>query len=53
MNLTLLGACGSLLLWIILAFVAGLPSGWAHLFYALTWILLARRVIVGAPTFRS
>lgn len=53
MNLTLFAAVVMLLLWIVLAFVLALPSGWVHGFYAAGWILLARRVIVGAPRFRS
>jgi hypothetical protein len=53
MNLTLLAAVVMLLLWILLALVVALPSGWVHLFYAGGMILLARRVLVGAPRFRS
>jgi hypothetical protein len=53
MNLTLLAAVVMLLLWILLAFVVALPSGWVHLCYAGGMILLARRVLVGAPRFRS
>ncbi|MGH7700738.1 MAG: hypothetical protein ACREMJ_09520 [Gemmatimonadales bacterium] len=53
MNLTLLAAVVMLLLWIVLAIVLALPAGWVHGFYAAGWILLARRVVVGAPQFRS
>jgi hypothetical protein len=53
MNLTLLAAVASLLLWITFGFVAAVPSGWVHLFYAAGVVLLARRVIVGASGFRS
>ena len=53
MNLTLLAAVASLMLWIIFGFVAAVPSGWVHLFYAAGVVLLARRVIAGAPKFRS
>ncbi|HXF96622.1 MAG TPA: hypothetical protein VNI61_11045 [Gemmatimonadales bacterium] len=53
MNLTLLAALASLALWVVLAFVAALPHGWVHLFYAAGMILLARRVLVGASGFRS
>ena len=30
-----------------------IPSGWVHLLYAGAVVLLARRVLVGAPRFRS
>ena len=53
MNLTLLAAVASLLLWIVLAFVVQLPTGWVHLFYAAGVVLLARRVVLGGVTFRS
>ncbi|HEX9705820.1 MAG TPA: hypothetical protein VGA20_11285 [Gemmatimonadales bacterium] len=53
MNLTLLAAVASLALWIVLAFVIALPVGWVHLLYAAGFILLARRVLVGAPKFLS
>jgi hypothetical protein len=53
MNLTLLAAVTSLLLWIVLAFVLALPAGWVHLFYATGVLLLARRVLIGARGFRS
>jgi hypothetical protein len=53
MNLTLLAAVGCLLLWVVLALVAHLPSGYVHLLYAAGMTLLARRVLVGAPTFKS
>ena len=53
MNLTLLAAVASLALWIVLALVVALPAGWVHVLYAAGITLLARRVVVGAPTFRS
>ena len=53
MNLTLLGAVVMLAAWIVLAFVVPVPSGWVHMFYAATTVLLARRILLGAPTFRS
>ena len=53
MNLTLLGAVVSLLAWIVLAFVVAVPNGLVHLFYAAGVMLLARRVLVGAPHVRS
>jgi len=39
--------------WILLVFVAQVPSGSVHLLYAGAVILFARRVLVGAPTFVS
>jgi hypothetical protein len=53
LNLTLLAAVASLLLWIVLAFVQAHPAGWVHLFYAAGVMLLARRVLVGVHGFRS
>ena len=40
-----------LLAWILLVFVAQVPSGTVHLLYAGAVILFARRVLVGAPRF--
>ena len=42
-----------LLVWILLVFVAQVPSGAVHLLYAGAAILFARRVLVGAPKFVS
>jgi len=53
MNLSLLAAVVMLALWIVLGFVVAVPSGWVHLLYAGGIMLLARRVVVGAPQFRS
>ena len=53
MNATLLGAIVLLALWIVLAFVLAVPSGWVHVCYAGSTILVARRIVVGAPSFRS
>jgi len=53
LNLTLLGAIVLLATWAALVFVAHLGSGPVQLLYAAAAILFARRVIVGAPTFRS
>jgi hypothetical protein len=53
MNLSLLAAVVMLALWIVLAFVVALPSGWVHLLYAGGVMLLVRRVLLGAPQFRS
>jgi hypothetical protein len=53
MNLSLLGAVVMLALWIVLGFVVALPNGWVHLLYAGAVMLITRRVLLGAPTFRS
>jgi hypothetical protein len=53
MNVTLLAAVTMLLAWLLLVFVAQVPSGVVHLLYAGAVILFARRVLVGAPSFRS
>lgn len=53
MNLTLLSAVALLLAWIVLAFVLAAPYGWVHLFYAGAAMLLVRRILIGAPRFRS
>jgi hypothetical protein len=53
MNLTLAAALGSLLLWGLLLFGMHNGSGPVQLLYALGVILLARRILVGAPTFLS
>src|SRR5438093_6974531 len=53
MNVTLITAIVLLLGWGTLVFGAHLGSGPVHLLYAVSVILFARRIIVGAPTFRS
>ena len=53
MNLSLLFGIVSLVVWVVLAFVVAVPAGWVHLFYAAAVVLFARRVLVGAPKFRS
>ncbi len=53
MNLTLLLALALLVAWIVLAFVVAIPTGWVHLCYAAAAMLVVRRVLVGAPRFRS
>lgn len=53
MTLSLVLALLSLGAWIVLGFVAATPAGWPHLFYAIAVILLARRIMVGAPKFLS
>jgi hypothetical protein len=52
-NLTLLSAIASLVTWGVLVFVAHQGSGPVQLLYAAAMILFARRIIVGAPSFRS
>lgn len=53
MNLTLLAAVVTMVAWILLVFVAQVPSGSVHLLYAIAVILFARRVLIGAPKFVS
>ncbi|HYU27518.1 MAG TPA: hypothetical protein VEK83_00655 [Gemmatimonadales bacterium] len=42
-----------LLVWLLLLFVAHVPSGAIHLLYAGAIILFARRILAGAPRFVS
>ena len=53
MNVTLLAAIACLLAWLVLVFVAHVGSGPTHLLWAAAVILFARRILAGAPTFRS
>jgi len=53
MNVTLITAIAMLVAWVLLVFVAQIPSGYVHLLYAGAMMLLARRILVGAPSFRS
>jgi len=53
MNLTLLAAIVLLATWAALVFGAHSGSGPVQLLYAVAAILFARRIIVGAPKFRS
>ena len=53
MNLTLVLAITSLVLWIILGFVTPVAAGWVHLFYAASVMLVARRIMVGSARFLS
>ena len=53
MNVTLITAIVLLVAWVLLVFVAQVPTGYVHLLYASAVILFARRVLVGAPSFRS
>jgi hypothetical protein len=53
MNVTLITAIALLVAWILLVFVAQVPSGYVHLLYAGAVVLFARRILVGAPSVRS
>ncbi len=46
-NPTLLAAVAALVLWVVLAFVVHVPSGWVHLLLAAGVLLLVRRVVTG------
>jgi len=49
----LLTAVVMLCVWVLLVFVAQVPSGVVHLLYAAAITLLGRRVLVGSPRFVS
>jgi hypothetical protein len=49
----LLLATAMLVAWFLLLFVAQVPSGVIHLLYAAAIILIARRILTGAPKFLS
>lgn len=53
MNLSVALALLSLVLWIVLGFVSPIAAGWVHLFYAAAVLLIARRILIGAPRFLS
>jgi len=53
MNLTMISAITLLVVWIILVFAAHLGSGPVHVLYATAMILVARRIVAGAPKFLS
>ena len=53
MNVTLVTAIAMLVAWLLLVFVAQVPTGYVHLLYAGAAVLFARRVLIGAPSFRS
>jgi hypothetical protein len=53
MNLTLLAAIACLVAWLALVFVAHIGSGPVQLLWAIAVVLFARRVLAGAPRFRS
>ena len=52
MNVTMLTAAACLMLWIVLAFVLSLPTGWVHILLAAGIVLLAVG-IVNADTPRG
>ena len=49
----MLAAVAMLIGWFLLLFVAHVPSGTIHLLYAGAIVLIARRMLVGAPRFVS
>ncbi len=53
MNLTLLAGLLCLVLWLVLVFGAHLGSGTVQLLWAAAIVLIARRVLAGAPKFLS
>ena len=53
MNVTLITAIMLLVVWAVLVFAMHFGSGPVQLLYAIAVILLARRILVGAPKFLS
>ena len=53
MNVTFITAIVLLVAWVLLVFVAQVPTGTVHLLYAGAVVLFARRILIGAPSFRS
>ena len=53
MNVSLLTAVAMMIAWAVLVFVVQVPSGWVHLLYAGAVLLVARRILQGAPKFLS
>jgi hypothetical protein len=53
LNLSFLAAVVMLITWFLLLFVWQVPSGAIHLLYAGAIVLMARRILVGAPRFVS
>jgi uncharacterized membrane protein len=47
MNIPLIGAVLSLLLWIFLAFVVAIPNGWVHVPLVVAVVLLAIGMVQG------
>jgi len=48
-KVTLLGAAASLALWVVLAFVAAVLSGWVHVPLAVGSVLVAKAIIDSEP----
>ncbi len=53
MNVTLAGAVALLVVWGVLVFGAHATTGAVHGLYAVAAVLVARRILVGAPKFLS
>ena len=53
MNLTTISALACLGAWLILVFLAHEGSGSIQLLYAVGMVLIARRIVVGAPKLLS
>ncbi len=49
MSLPLLGAILSLVVWILLAFVAAVPSGWVHVPLILGVLLVVKTIVEHEP----
>ena len=47
MNASLIAAIICIVLWIFLAFVAAIPSGWVHLPLAVGVVLIAKAILDG------
>ncbi len=47
MNTSLIGAILCILLWVALAFLVAVPSGWVHVPLALGVVLFAKAIIEG------
>ena len=50
MNISFILAIACLILWVVLAFVVAIPSGWVHLPLAAGTVLLARAVVESGKT---
>ena len=53
MNLALISAVLCLVLWVVLAFIAAIPSGWVHLPLAAGTVLLAISFVHGGKRRES
>ena len=52
-NLSFIAGVVMLLAWIALVYLLAVPTGYVHILYAGGIVLLARRLLVGAPRFLS